>query len=366
MKESEIEKLLKEKSKIIDEVIKKYIPKKYDKDSLESTLGKPTYRYNLEAPNKAIAEPVWEFLERGGKRWRPALFLLIIEALGRDPNKFVDLVIIPELVHNGTLMIDDIEDSSDMRRGKPCTYKLFGVDVAINVGNALYYLPLLPLIKNKPNLPKETLLKLYEIYSQEMINISFGQATDIAWHKGLAGADNLTEDEYLQMCAYKTGTLARMSGKMAAVLAGAEDKTIEIIGNLVESIAVAFQIQDDILNISGDLEKIKHGDLSDLGKEFGEDIKEGKRTLLVIHTLKNADEKDRKRLIEILNMHTSDINLIVEAVEIIKKYGSFEYAKKVARTIIKEAWDMSDKILPPSEAKEKLKSFANFLIEREI
>ncbi len=291
---------------------------------------------------------------------------MVIEALGGDPEKYLDFVIVPELVHNGTLIIDDLEDSSEMRRGKPCTYRLFGVDVAVNVGNALYYLPLLPLIKNKANLTKDILIKLYNIYSQEMINVSFGQGMDIAWHKGLANANQLTEEEYLQMCAYKTGTLARMSGKMAAVLAGADERTTEIVGNLVESIAVAFQIQDDILNISGDLEKIKEGDTSNLGKEFGEDIKEGKRSLLVIHALKNADEKDKKRLIEILDMHTSDINLIVEAVEIIKKYDSFEHARNIAGSIVKEAWRLSDKILPESDAKEKLKAFANFLIEREF
>jgi geranylgeranyl diphosphate synthase type I len=103
--------------------------------------------------------------------------------LGKNPEDFVDFAIIPEVIHNGTLMVDDIEDSSEFRRGKPCTYKIYGLDIAINAGNAMYYLPLLPLIKNKEKISKEKLCKIYEIYVQEMINLSLGQAMDISWHR---------------------------------------------------------------------------------------------------------------------------------------------------------------------------------------
>lgn len=142
-----IAKLLDEKAKFVDEAIEKYIPRKFTKNALLFKLNPPNYGFNLESLDKAIAEPIWEFLDRGGKRWRPSLFLLICEALGRNPNDFVDFAIIPEIVHNGTLMIDDIEDQSELRRGKSCTYKIYGLDIAINAGNAMYYLPLLPLLE---------------------------------------------------------------------------------------------------------------------------------------------------------------------------------------------------------------------------
>ncbi len=179
----DIEKILKEKIPVIDRTIEKYIPREYDEDSLVFALGPPGYDYNLEAINRAIAEPLWEFLDRGGKRWRPTLFLLVCEALGKDPEEFLDFAIIPEVVHNGLLLIDDIEDSSELRRGKPCTYRLYGLDIAINVGNEMFYLPLLTLINNRAKLPAEKANKIYEIYAQEMINVGFGQAMDIAWHK---------------------------------------------------------------------------------------------------------------------------------------------------------------------------------------
>ncbi len=357
----DIEKFLKEQGGMIDKVIEKFIPRKFTKDNIEFVCGKPRYEYNIEAPNKAVAEPIWDFLDRGGKRWRPVLFLLIAEALGGDPKKFMDFVVIPEVVHNGTLMHDDIEDSSEERRGKPCTYKIFGVDVAINAGHEMYYLPLLPLMKNRDKFDADTLVSIYEIYGQELLNLGMGQAMDIAWHKGLANADNISEKQYLQMCAYKTGTLARMSAKIASVLAGADKGTIETLGKFAESIGVAFQIQDDVLNLTATSGKNNFTD-----EQIGSDISEGKRTLMVIHTLQKADEQDRKRLIEILNMHTKERTLKTEAIEIIKKYGAVQYAVGFEKKMIRDVWEEVDKLLKPSEAKEKLRAFAQFLVDRDF
>ena len=101
------------------------------------------------------------------------------------------------------------------------------------------------------------------------------------------------------MCAYKTGTLARMAAKMAAVLSGANKPLVEKLGHFAESIGVAFQMQDDILDLTGQEFAKKKGGV-------GQDITEGKRSLMVIYTLKKANSTDKKRLIEILNMHTSD------------------------------------------------------------
>ena len=355
----DIEKFLEEKATLIDKAIEKYIPRKFSKDSAVFRLNPPNYAYNLDALNKAVTEPIWEFLDRGGKRWRPALFLLICEALGKKSEDFVDFAIIPEVVHNGTLMVDDIEDASELRRGKPCTYKIYGLDIAINAGNSMYYLPLMPLIEKKAKVPPQKLCKVYEIYVQEMISLSLGQAMDIAWHRGLANADEIDEKGYLQMCAYKTGTLARMAAKIAAVLADANEELVEKLGFFAESIGIAFQIQDDILDLtSGEFAKKKGG--------RGQDITEGKRSLIVIHTLKVANNKDRNRFIKILNMHTSNQKLVEEAISIMEKYDSINYAKNLAKEMVKDSWKKVEKLLPASDAKEKLKAFAKFLIERKL
>jgi geranylgeranyl pyrophosphate synthase len=354
-----IEKYLKEKVSDIDRAIEEYIPRQFDKSSAVFILNEPNYSFNLEALNNAIADPIWEFLDRGGKRWRPSLFLLVCEALGKDPKEYLEYAIIPEVIHNGTLMIDDIEDQSELRRGDPCTYKLYGLDIAINSGNAMYYLPLLPLIKNRNQIKPDILIKAYEIYISEMINLSFGQAMDIAWHKGIAKADAISENDYLQMCAYKTGTLARMAVKLAAVLSEAENDMIEKLGHFAEAIGIAFQIQDDILDLKGKEFTKKKG-------TRGQDISEGKRTLMVIYSLKRANSTDRKRLLEILTKHSRKDNLRHEAISLMEKYGAIEYAKEYARKIVKNSWKEINESLPASPAKEKLGKFAYYLIERKI
>jgi geranylgeranyl diphosphate synthase, type I len=352
-----INQFLEETAPKIDETIEKYIPRSFTKDAAMFKVNPPMYSYTLEPLNRAIADPIWDMLDRGGKRWRPALFLLICEALGQKGDFCLDFSIIPEVIHNGTLVIDDIEDSSEVRRGKPCTYKIYQLDIAVNAGNAMYYLPLLPLMANKTEISAEMQRDVYEVYVQEMINLSMGQAMDIAWHRGIANADALSEEDYLQMCAYKTGTLARMAAKMAAVLSGAEPKLVEKLGRFAESIGVAFQMQDDILDLTGEEFAKSKGCV-------GGDISEGKRSLLVIYTLNLANPADKKRLIEILDMHTSDQKLRNEAIALMQKYGAMEYVKQTAEKMVTESWSQAEKLLPTPEAKEKLKAFAEFLIKR--
>jgi len=343
----------------IDQIIEKYLPKKVTKKWLEFVFGEPRYSFNLKAVQEALAKPIWNFLSRGGKRWRPVLFLLVTESVGGNVEKVRDFVIIPELAHEGSIICDDIEDQGELRRGKPCLHRIFGTDIALNAGNFLYFLPLLVLIKNKKKFKPEVLVRAYETYIQDMINIHLGQGTDIYWHKGKA--EKINEKEYLQMCAFKTGCLPRMAAKLAVVLSEGSKELAEAVGKVAEAVGVGFQIQDDILDIT-----LTGEEREKFGKSFGNDIKEGKRTLMVIHTLKKANKKDKKRLIEILNKHTDDLEERKEAIEIINKYGSVEYAKKIAKKIIQDAWQEAEKLLPPSKAKGKLNEFVNYLIERRV
>ncbi len=354
---TDIMKFLEEKRGDIDGVINKYLPRKVDEKYIEWLLGKPSYEYTVKTIQEALSTPIWDFLDRGGKRWRPALFLLFTEALGGEVKNVMDFTVTLELLHEGSIAVDDIEDNSDMRRGKPSMHKIFGEDIAINAGNFMYFLAFFPFIKHRDDFREKTLLRAWKITMEEITRIHYGQATDIAWHRGLADADNISENEYLQMCAYKTGVLARLSARLAVILSDGSEELEEKLGRFSECIGIAFQIQDDIMNISP---------TEGWGKETGDDINEGKRTLLVIRTLKNAQPRDRKRLLEILKMHTKDRKLIEEAIGIIKGAGSVEYAKEFARKMVRDAWRDADPLLKESAAKKKLKAFADFMVEREI
>jgi len=352
----DIESILESYKPVVDAAIARHIPRKLDAKSLERGVGKPTYTFDLDAATNAVNAPIWDLLDRGGKRWRPALTMIVAGCLGKDPKKFADIAAASEIIHNGTLMVDDIEDNSDMRRGKPCTHIKYGVDVAVNAGNAMYYLSVLPLLRDRKKYGDRETLKAYDAYLEEMVRLSYGQGMDIYWHRGKAGA--VTEGQYLQMCAFKTGTIARLAAKWGAIFAGGTGKQVDAAGKLAESIGVSFQIQDDVLNLLGEEGKY--------GKDPGGDISEGKRTLLVIYALKHSDKSDGQRLVAILDSHTKDSRKIAEAIAIIRNSGAFGHANEVARKIVVDAWDEFDSAFPKSEHKEVLRLLADYVIDRAV
>ena len=340
-------------ARIVNDVLEKYVPRAVDENWLKDLFGEAEYKYELEALNKSIFEPFWDLADRGGKRWRPALMLMIYEALGGDPKEIAPLSVIPEVIHNGTLAVDDVEDGSEYRRGKPCIHRIYGEDIAINMGNTMYYLPLMLL--RKLNLEPEKRLRILEEYVEMMLKLSFGQAMDIAWHRGLV--ENVDEKQYLQMTLFKTGALAGFAAKLAAIMAEVPEDEARLAQRFAELIAVAFQIQDDILNVVGDEAKY--------GKEIGGDITEGKRTLMMIHALRNLPPRDARSLKEILDMKTNDKKFIGEAIELMRKAGSIEYAKQISRSLAEKALKILKELLPEEEKRRKLESLANFLITRE-
>jgi len=138
----DVKEILSQNLSQINSVLEKWVPRSISsKDQLSSVLGSQL-QCDLEALNKCLFEPIWNLLDRGGKRWRSTLLLLIAECLGKSVEYILDFVVISEIIHNGTLIVDDIEDDSEFRRGQPCLHKITGVDIAVNVGNFMYFLPL--------------------------------------------------------------------------------------------------------------------------------------------------------------------------------------------------------------------------------
>jgi len=342
-----------EKKQLIESMLERVVPRRATQDYIEWLAGKPSYAYDLEAVQKGISDPVWDFLDRGGKRWRPSLFLLMAEAFGKleGLEEFSSVI---ELIHNGTIMVDDVEDDAEMRRGKPPLHKLFGTDIAVNTGNMLYFAPMLLFRGRK--LGDKKLVRVYEAFIDEMVKLSIGQCMDIMWHKG---SSTPSEQQYLQMCAFKTGTLARFSGRLAVILCDGSVEKERKVGSMLEAVGVAFQIQDDILDLTA-------RDREAFGKSFGNDITEGKRTLAVIHALSHMDAKDRTKLTSILDAHTRDVKRIEEAMDLITKADSIAYAKSVATELATKAWDECKNAIPEGNAKNALASFVRYLVERDI
>ncbi len=348
--------LLEEKRLLVEKEIEKVLPKKATRGWVERIAGKTVYSYDYKTISEEFNAPVWEFLGRGGKRWRPVLTLSACKAVGGREKDALPFTPLPELIHEGTLMVDDIEDSAEVRRGRKAMHILFGVDTAINNGNALYFLPLSILYKNTAGLNVRKRLSIYNLYAEEMLRLSLGQAMDIHWHKG--GKNSVKEKDYLQMCAFKTGVLARLSAKLGGIIGNGSSKQINALGNFAESLGVSFQIQDDVLNIAPASKR--------WGKEVGEDISEGKRTLLVLHALAHLGEKEKKQLTTILNAHTKKKAKITKAISLIEKAGSIDYARKKAKSIVARSWEKLEKTLPENQGKKELEAFAEFAVNRKI
>ncbi len=344
MKLSEI---LKNNQKSVNKELKSFLPKKISGKWLERNIG--TASYDAKAANEFMAKPVWDFLDRGGKRWRPLLMFLACGSAGGDPNQIKRFAVIPELIHNGTLIADDVEDSSTTRRGKPAIHLRYGTDTAVNLGSLLYYLPLLPV--KRSGLSDRAKARIYETVNDEMLRLHIGQGTDICWHR--AKNSKATEQQYLSMCANKTGTLARMAAKLGAILGNGTERQVSALGKFAESIGIAFQIKDDILNLEGGL-----------GKELGEDITEGKMSLPVIRTLEVASGSDRKTLRRILEKHTGSKDEIRTATAIIRRNGGIDYAKGVAESIVASSWKSLEPLIPDSEYKRTLYQLSRFMTER--
>ncbi|MBI4210408.1 MAG: polyprenyl synthetase family protein [Candidatus Diapherotrites archaeon] len=350
----QLEAFLKSTALEVNAQLESFFPRGLTDGWIAANLGKPKFVVDLGASQKSMVEPIWEFLSRGGKRWRPALMILATEAVGGRKKDALPFTVMPELAHNGSIIIDDVEDRSTLRRGKPCTHIIYGTDIAINAGTALYLIPLAKLFANS-RVPAAKKAQMYDNYAVELLRLSFGQALDIHWHHGNGVP---TEDQYLQMCYYKTGTLARLAVSLGAILGGASKSQLDALGEFAGSIGVAFQIQDDILNI------LPQNDL--WGKELGDDINEGKRTLLVIHALKTLSPEKASRLMEILDAKQNSKSEVSEAISLLLECGSVEYARKVAKDLVMKSWKKLDPKLKDSRAKAMLKEFADYLIERKI
>jgi geranylgeranyl pyrophosphate synthase len=302
---------------------------------------------------QAVYGVIWDLLERGGKRFRPVMCMLSCEAMGGDSRKLLPIATSIEMFHNFTLSHDDIEDDSEMRRGKPCLHKIYGIPLAINAGDGLFAMVWETSLLL--DMPPKKIIEAQRILSDAFRRVLEGQGREIEWYQ--KNAWNITEQDYFEMVVGKTGALIAASCEVGAFLGGGKKRQRKILREFGNAVGIAFQIQDDILNIIGKEEKY--------GKEIGGDISEGKRTLMVIDTLRKASKEDKERLVSILSERTKDQSKVKETIEILKKYNSHEYAKKKAEQLIIKAKKGLEK-LPQTEAREKLMQLADFFINREF
>ena len=313
-----------ERLKKIEHHIFEVLPESADSLWIGDVAGPVFCDVNKDFYNN-INIPSIDLVRRGGKRWRPMLMLLFCELEGGG-EKVLPLTPLVELPHNGSLMIDDIEDGADFRRGKEAVHIIHGVDMAVNSGNFLYFLP--SYLIDKSDFSDSIKLKLYSYYCENMRRLHLGQGLDIQWHNNHDCYPG--KNEYLQMCRYKTGALARMAAELGVISAGGSEGNALEMGQACEEMGVGFQILDDVINLT----------TGNPGKKRGDDIVEGKKSLPVI--LFNQDGGDTKALSSLFRSAASlGINrgddAVEEAIRLLDEKGSIVKAKETAIEILEKS-----------------------------
>jgi geranylgeranyl diphosphate synthase type I len=350
--------VLEEWRPVVDETIESLLPRTVDDAYLTEFYGEATYEYDPSAIQRALADPIWDLLDRGGKRWRAVMFIKLVEAFGEDPDGYLEYAAIPEILHNGTIIVDDVEDGATHRRGSPALHHDHGTDVALNAGNAMYFLPLKVITRDPADLPAETRLAAYEMLTHELNRTHLGQGMDICWHND--ERVGVSEAEYLEMCACKTGCLGRIVARLAAIVTHNRDVESSV-ARYAEELAVAFQIADDVLDVDHAMEEG-----GDFGKGVGNDVREGKKTLMVIHAAEHAPPTDVARLEELLWAPDNTDEDVREVIGILEAAGSVEYARDAAEALADSAkTHLEDIGLDPGPAAE-LAAFADFVVDREV
>ncbi len=295
-----------------------------------------------------------EFISRGGKRTRPAMAMLACEAVGGDRCKALATGCAIEFFHAAALIHDDIMDASLLRRGQKCAHILHGEPLAINAGD--YALGLVcTIVVRDPLLDSDTKLAVLDVIGEMSERTVEGQALDVGWVRD--GIYDLTPDDYLRMALGKTGYYSGIAPlKVGAIIGGATNEETWALEGLGQSTSIAFQIQDDLLNILGNE--------ATMGKDYLTDVLESKRTLMIIHCLAVAGQADRTRLIELLRLgHDKDPSEIAEVVDLMKRYGSIDYARELARNLVVEGRSYL-RALRESRARDVLESMAGYFLER--
>jgi geranylgeranyl diphosphate synthase type II len=264
------------------------------------------------------------------------------------------------MIHNAMLVHDDIEDESEQRRGKPTLHAMHGVPMAINAGDMLALLSMRPLFDNRNRLGPDLSLTIIQETDRMARESAEGQALELGWRRD--NITDLSEADYLLMVLKKTCWLTAIHPARMGTLIGSlgtvdPDRCIRFGFFL----GAAFQIQDDLLNLKGDA--------TAYGKELGGDIREGKRTLMIIHLMAKADQTERRRLSKILaeGREARAARDVAWVLERMNAYGSVEYARQVAHGLAGAAqYEFNDLygFLPESHDKSFLRALPSWVIER--
>jgi geranylgeranyl diphosphate synthase, type II len=303
-----------------------------------------------------------DYPSRAGKGLRPGLLLILNRAFGGSDARALNTAAALELFQNWIVIHDDIEDQSDLRRGLPALHIKHGVPLALNAGDALAGKMWELLLRNREILGANLAMQIFEEFLFMYAQTTSGQHIELGWVSSARW--NITEEDYFNMCRHKTAWYTVITPSwVGALIAGANAANRDIFVRFGMDLGVAFQIQDDILNLAGDVGKY--------GKEIAGDLWEGKRTLVVIDLLRKCSQDEKRFVLDTLNKTREEKRPeeIEKILSLIKKHESIKYAAQTSQALAKKARqtfiESIDGAINP-EYRKILLDLIDFIVNREL
>jgi len=313
-------------------------------------------------PQRHLYAPLTSYLSRTGKGIRPALCIATCRAFGGDASDARASATAIEMLHNAFLVHDDIEDESDLRRGLPTLHAEHGVPIAVNAGDMLTALSVRILRDNLPDLGLPLTWRVYDEFDHMMQESLEGQAMELGWVRD--NRCDVTDEDYLRMVLKKTCWYSFIHPcRIGALIATEDGVDLDRFNRFGCYLGTAFQIQDDLLNLTGDERRY--------GKEIGGDLLEGKRTLMLIHLLRQLDSREAARVTAYLGQpragrSVGDTRWILD---LMRSRGSLDHARKVARQLAGATlfeFTQAFRDVPESDEKTFLNQVISYMVSRDV
>lgn len=317
---------------------------------LQKTIEEELKRFATPSSPKELYDPIAYILEIGGKRMRPLLVLLGCKVFNDDISHAIHPALGIEVFHNSTLLHDDIMDNAPLRRGKQTVHKKWNSNIAILSGDTM----LVQAYREISNTRDDVLAATLSVFNQTTVEVCEGQLFDINFEE----RDDVSIDEYLNMIRLKTAVLLGASLKIGAVIGGADAEQAELLYKFGMNTGIAFQLQDDILDVYGNTEKV--------GKQKGGDIIANKKTFLLLKAMEIADEDQRTELNRWLAFDGEDSSEKVNAVlHIYEQLQIRNLAEKRMEEHYAKAIESFSQVDANSEWLKSLRAFTDELMQRE-
>ena len=298
---------------------------------------KPLIEARIESSLRAsrherLGNAMMHLIEGGGKRMRATLPWLIAKAVGEAHSGLLDIGAAIETVHNFTLVHDDIMDDDEVRRGRNAVHVEYGMPTAINAGDAMLAIAFERLVQAE-NLEPTDVAPLVNRIAWMVRRVSEGQQLDIEFEDRIG----VSEDEYLEMIEGKTAVMFLICAEIGARISGADEETVQLMADWGKAVGLCFQLMDDIIDVLSDSET--------LGKPAGSDIAQGKRTLMVIHALRQPEGPVKDRLLAVLGKGEAvGQEALSDGLQALQELGSVKYAREMAEAFHTQAHACLDRI----------------------